>query len=192
VLVGIALAFFTYRKGQPLTIHSTLTPLFGQHLQGGLGHIVDTKAVVATILGISQTIGLGLSTFAAGVFNITGWQWLVTAGVMPAPTLAALLLALAIAMVCSTLSALSSVGKGIKWFSNINIVLSFGLLVFFLVFGSTLFFLSILSTGLVDYLIHLPVLTCYVFPTQEPGSPGEWQAWSSIFYWHGGLPSLRL
>ncbi|MFT7526938.1 MAG: choline-glycine betaine transporter [Arenicella sp.] len=182
-LVGIALAFFAYRKGQPLTIRSTLTPLFGQHLQGGLGHIVDITAVVATILGISQTIGLGLSTFAAGVFNITGWQWLVTTGVTPEPTLAALLLALAIVMLCSTLSALSGVGKGIKWLSNINMVLSFGLLAFFLVFGSTLFFLSILGAGLVDYLIHLPVLTFYVFPTQEPGSPGEWQAWWSIFYW---------
>jgi len=182
-LVGIALAFFAYRRGQPLTIRSTLTPLFGNRLQGSLGHIVDITAVVATILGISQTIGLGLNTFAAGVFNITGWQWLVTADISREPTLAALLLALAIVMLCSTLSALSGVGKGIKWLSNINMVLSFGLLAFFLIFGSTLFFLAILANGLVDYLLHLPVLTFYVFPTQESGSPGEWQAWWSIFYW---------
>ena len=182
-LVGICLAFFSYRKSQPLTIRSTLVPLFGQRLSGRLGDIVDITAVVATILGISQTIGLGLSTFAAGVFNITGWQWLVTADASTEPTLAALLLALAIVMLCSIASALSGVGKGIKWLSNINMVLSFGLLAFFLLFGSTLFFLGILGNGLVDYLLHLPVLTFYVFPTQEPGSPGEWQAWWSIFYW---------
>ena len=182
-LVGISLAFFAYRKSQPLTIRATLVPLFGERLNGRLGDLVDITAVVATILGISQTIGLGLSTFAAGVFNITGWQWLVVADITTEPTLAALLLALAIVMLCSIASALSGVGKGIKWLSNINMVLSFGLLVFFLIFGSTLFFLSILGTGLVDYLLHLPVLTFSVFPTQEPGSPGEWQAWWSIFYW---------
>ena len=182
-LVGICLAFFAYRKSQPLTIRSTLIPLFGQRLSGRLGDIVDVTAIVATILGISQTIGLGLSTFAAGVFNITGWQWLMTSAVKAEPTLSALLLALAIIMLCAIMSALSGVDKGIKWLSNLNMILSFGLLGFFVLFGSTLFFLSILTNGIVDYLLHLPVLTFYVFPTQEPGSQGEWQAWWSIFYW---------
>ena len=182
-LVGICLAFFAYRQSQPLTIRSTLVPLFGLRLSGRLGDVVDITAIVATILGISQTIGLGLSTFTAGVFNITGWQWLMTSSAKAEPTLAALLLALAIIMLCATMSALSGVGKGIKWLSNLNMVLSFGLLGFFILFGSTLFFLSILGNGIVDYLLHLPVLMFYVFPTQEPGSQGEWQAWWSIFYW---------
>lgn len=182
-LVGISLAYFSYRHNLPLTIRSTLTPLFGNRLRGNLGHIVDITAVVATVLGISQTIGLGLSTFASGVANITGWGWIMTTGETPEPTLAALLLALVIVMLCSIASALSGVGKGIKWLSNLNMVLSFGLLTFFLLFGSTLFFLSIMSSGLVDYLMSLPALSFSVFATQEPGSPGEWQAWWSIFYW---------
>lgn len=182
-LVGISLAYFSYRHNLPLTIRSTLTPLFGNRLRGNLGHIVDITAVVATVLGISQTIGLGLSTFASGVANITGWGWIMTTSETPEPTLAALLLALVIVMLCSIASALSGVGKGIKWLSNLNMVLSFGLLTFFLLFGSTLFFLSIMSSGLVDYLMSLPALSFSVFATQEPGSPGEWQAWWSIFYW---------
>jgi len=182
-LVGISLAFFAYRRNLPLTIRSTLTPIFGHRMQGCFGHIVDITAVVATVLGISQTIGLGLSTFASGVFNITGWSWLVTSGATPQPTLAALLIALFIVMLCSVLSALSGVGRGIKWLSNLNMFLSFGLLTFFVLFGSTLFFLSIMASGLVDYVLKLPVLSFSVFPTQEPGSPGEWQAWWSIFYW---------
>ena len=148
-LVGICLAFFAYRKSQPLTIRSTLIPLFGQRLSGRLGDIVDVTAIVATILGISQTIGLGLSTFAAGVFNITGWQWLMTSAVKAEPTLSALLLALAIIMLCAIMSALSGVDKGIKWLSNLNMILSFGLLGFFVLFGSTLFFLSILTLSLI-------------------------------------------
>ena len=182
-LVGIALAFFAYRQGLPLTMRSTLYPLFGDRLTGSLGHLFDITAVVATVFGISQTIGLGLNTFASGVFYITGWNWLVTDAVSSQPTIAALLLALVIIMLCSIVSALSGVGKGIKWLSNLNMVLSFGLLAFFLLFGATAFFLQVFATGLVDYVLKLPALSFTVFPGQEPGSPGEWQAWWSVFYW---------
>ena len=184
-LVGIALAFFAYSRGLPLTIRSTLTPLFGRSLSGPVGHFVDITAVVATILGISQTIGLGLESFSSGLYNFTGAEWLMTTndeGVL-VPTTGSMLLALAVVMVCSTLSALSGVGKGIKWLSNINMVLSFSLLAFFAIFGSTLFALKILGYGLFDYIIHLPAVTFQVFPADGPGSPGEWQGWWSIFYW---------
>ena len=59
-------------------------------------------------------------------------------------------------MGASTLSALSGVGKGIKWLSNINMGLSFFVLVFFIVFGSTLFGLTALGLGIWDYLISIP------------------------------------
>ncbi len=179
-LVGIALAFFSYSRGLPLTIRSTLTPLFGRSLEGPIGHIVDVTAVVATILGIAQTIGLGLASFSSGLYNITGAEWLIIDG---EPSTGSLLVALAVVMVCSTLSALSGVGKGIKWLSNINMVLSFGLLAFFLLFGSTMFALTILGKGTFSYLINLPALTFTVFPANGAGSPGEWQGWWSIFYW---------
>ena len=180
-LVGIALSFFAYSRNLPLTIRSTLTPLFGKSLEGPIGHIVDITAVVATILGIAQTIGLGLASFSSGLYNITGSDWLITAD--GEPTTGSLLVALAVVMVCSTLSALSGVGKGIKWLSNLNMVLSFGLLGFFFLFGSTMFALTILGKGLFSYIIHLPALTFTVFPSDGPGSPGEWQGWWSIFYW---------
>ena len=179
-LVGIALAFFSYSRGLPLTIRSTLAPLFGKNLEGPVGHIVDITAVVATILGIAQTIGLGLASFSSGLYNITGAEWLVVDG---EPSTGSLLVALAVVMVCSTLSALSGVGKGIKWLSNLNMVLSFGLLAFFLIFGSTMFALTILGKGTFSYLINLPALTFTVFPANGAGSPGEWQGWWSIFYW---------
>ncbi len=179
-LVGISLAFFSYSRGLPLTIRSTLAPLFGKSLEGPLGHIVDITAVVATILGISQTIGLGLTSFSSGLYNITGADWFIVNG---EPTTASLLVALAVVMVCSTLSALSGVGKGIKWLSNINMVLSFALLIFFAIFGSIMVALELLGKGIFSYIVHLPALTFTVFPAEGPGSPGEWQGWWSIFYW---------
>jgi choline-glycine betaine transporter len=180
-LVGIALAFFAYSRGLPLTIRSTLTPIFGKSLEGPLGHIVDITAVVATILGIAQTIGLGLSSFSAGLHNVTGAEWLLTAD--GEASVASMLIALGVVMMCSILSALSGVGKGIKWLSNLNMVLSFGLLAFFLIFGSTMFAFEVFGTGVANYVMTLPALTFTVFPAAGAGSPGEWQGWWSIFYW---------
>ncbi|MDC0948260.1 BCCT family transporter [Gammaproteobacteria bacterium] len=185
-LVGISLSFFAYTRGLPLTIRSTLAPIFGRSLSGPVGHFIDITAVVATILGIGQTIGLGLESFSAGLYNVTGAEWLMTTDESgkQVPSTGSMLMALGVVMLCSTASALSGVGKGIKWLSNINMVLSFGLLAFFLVVGSAAFAFSILGNGIVDYVLHLPALTFTVFPSGlGSGSPGEWQGWWSIFYW---------
>ena len=56
-IVGLALAFFSYSRGLPLTIRSGLTPLFGRALEGPLGHIVDIVSVIAMILGVLVTLG---------------------------------------------------------------------------------------------------------------------------------------
>jgi choline-glycine betaine transporter len=161
-VVGLALAFFSYSRGLPLTIRSGLTPLFGKALSGPLGHIIDIVSVIATILGVSVTIGYGVSQFASGIFNITGADWIMNEE--GAPTNAAMILALVIVMVASTLSALSGVGKGIKWLSNINMGLSFFVLAFLLVFGSTMFALNAFFVGLWDYIISLPAMTCVDAP----------------------------
>ena len=185
-IVGLSLAFFSYSRGLPLTIRSGLTPLLGRSLEGPLGHIVDIVSVIATILGVSVTIGYGVSQFASGVFNITGASWLM--GEDGNPTVPAMLMALIIVMICSTMSALSGVGKGIKWLSNINMGLSFFILAFFLVFGSTIFAFKALFIGLWDYLVALPAMSLTVWKgdgvedsvaTQLAGWQGGW----TIFYW---------
>ena len=48
-LVGLALGFFAYSRDLPLTIRSSLVPLFGARMSGVLGHAVDIVAVLATV-----------------------------------------------------------------------------------------------------------------------------------------------
>lgn len=180
-LVGICLAFFTYARGLPLTMRSALTPLFGKRLEGALGNVIDISAVIATIFGIAQTIGIGLSSFASGLYSITGISWLVTDAVNPEPTTGALLLSLFVVMCLAITSALSGVGRGVKWLSNINMVLSFLLLGFFLIFGASMFALEMLGKGIFSYVIHLPAM---VFTVWDPNTElGSWQTSWSIFYW---------
>ena len=184
-IVGLALAFFSYSRGLPLTIRSGLTPLLGKSLEGPLGHVIDIVSVIATILGVSVTLGYGVSQFAAGLYNITGMEWLMNDG---NPTAVAMIVCLVIVMILSTMSALSGVGKGIKWLSNINMGLSFFILAFFLIFGSTMFALTSLAQGIWDYLVNLPSMALTVYKgdgvedsvaTQLAGWQGGW----TIFYW---------
>jgi choline/glycine/proline betaine transport protein len=91
-------------------------------------------------------------------------------------------------MGASTLSALSGVGKGIKWLSNINMGLSFFLLLFFLAFGSTFFGLQALVVGIFDYLVSIPqnIFTVWVsdgVDGSEAAQLAGWQGGWTIFYW---------
>ncbi len=155
-LVGLSLAYFSYRRNLPLTIRSGLTPLFGSALSGRLGHVIDIVAVVATVLGVAQTLGFGVEQFVAGLHRIGVGDWLLNDD--GKATTAAIVLALVVIMGASTLSALSGVGKGIKWLSNINMGLSIFLLAFFLIFGSAAFGLKALFVGMFDYIVALPSL----------------------------------
>ena len=183
-IVGMALGYFSYNRGLPLTIRSGLAPLFGKALSGPLGHLIDIVAILATIIGVGVTIGYGVSQFASGMFNITGAEWM-SAG-RGEPTLIAQLSALVIIMAASIVSAMSGVKKGIKWLSNVNMGLSFFLLVFFLVFGATLFAFKAFFLAIWDYLIAFPRMSLSVWG--EEGNPrqealADWQAAWSVFYW---------
>lgn len=183
-LVGLSLGYFSYRRKLPLTIRAGLTPLFGRHLSGLLGHIVDIVAVVATILGVAQTLGFGVDQFVAGLHRIGFGDWLLNDE--GKATASAIIFALFIIMGASTVSALSGVGKGIKWLSNINMGLSFFMLLFFVVFGSTFFGLQALFMGLFDYLVALPSLLFTVWKSDgsEVGDAlAGWQGGWSVFYW---------
>lgn len=187
-IVGLALAYFSYRRGLPLTIRSALTPVFGNKLSGPIGHIVDVVAVVATVLGVSQTLGFGVEQFLSGLSRIGFGDWLFTfdaEGGRSAST-SGIILALVVIMGLSTLSALSGVGKGIKWLSNINMGLSFFILAFFLLFGSTFFGLQSLVVGIFDYLISIPgnIFTVWSADGTETGDAlSSWQSGWTIFYW---------
>ena len=189
-IVGLGLGYFSYRRGLPLTIRSGLTPLFGKALSGPLGHVIDVVAVVATVLGVSQTLGFGVEQFISGLSRIGFGDWLFKTdaeGVQSSSTMG-IIIALIVIMGASTLSALSGVGKGIKWLSNINMGLSFFILAFFLIFGSTFFGLQALFVGIWDYLISVPGYMFTVWSSDgvegsEASQLASWQGGWTIFYW---------
>ena len=186
-LVGLGIGYVAHRRGLPLTIRSSLAPLFGKGMSGVFGHIVDIVAVVATILGVAYTMSLGVQQFIAGLFRLTGAQWLMVgeAGSEVASN-SAIVIALIILVGASTISALSGVGRGIKWLSNINMALSIALLVLFATVGSGLYALELLGVGIWDYLVNLPQLSLTLFSrdgTEAADALVDWQLGWSVSYW---------
>ncbi|MCA0903860.1 BCCT family transporter [Qipengyuania aquimaris] len=183
-LVGLAIAYVSYRRGLPLTIRSALVPLFGRVLSGPVGHLVDIVAVVATILGVAVTMGLGVEQFVAGLARLGLGDWLLDAD--GSSSASAVIVALLVLVGASTISALSGVGRGIKWLSNLNMALSFMLLALFVVVGSGLFGLELLGVGIYDYLRTLIPASLTLYPGSETEigqALVQWQLDWSVFYW---------
>ncbi|MEM8787477.1 MAG: BCCT family transporter [Pseudomonadota bacterium] len=168
VVTGLSLAYYAYTRDMPLTIRSALTPLFGRFLNGFLGHVVDVLGVVATILGVSVTIGYGVSQFIDGLYAITGIGWIMNlGGDAPAPSTVGLLAGLFVIMGLSIISAVSGVGRGVKYLSNLNLVLSMILLLVFIVFGSFLFAMSTYVTAFLDYILNFFTLSFAAYGPQS-------------------------
>ncbi|WP_027258061.1 BCCT family transporter [Leisingera aquimarina] len=160
VVTGLSLAYYAYTRDMPLTIRTALTPLFGKLMNGFAGHVVDVLGVVATILGVSVTIGFGVSQFVDGVYAITGMEWMMDmSGDAPAPGTVGLLSGLFAIMGLSIISAVSGVGRGVKYLSNLNLVLSLILLLTFVVFGSFMFAMTTYASAFVDYILHFVSLS---------------------------------
>ena len=205
VVTGLSLAYYAYTRDMPLTIRSALTPLLGRYVNGVIGHFVDILGVVATILGVSVTIGFGVSQFIDGIYAITGMEWVMNmSGDVPTPSKVGLIAGLFLIMFLSILSAVSGVGRGVKYLSNLNLVLSLILLGTFVVFGSFAFAMTTYGTALVDYVFHFiglsfnaySPLSAEAFGASLPAAAqplaselmgGATNAWGSFDGFKGGL-----
>ncbi|MEM7215792.1 MAG: BCCT family transporter [Pseudomonadota bacterium] len=168
VVTGLSLAYYAYTREMPLTIRSALTPLFGKYVNGFFGHIVDVLGVVATILGVSVTIGYGVSQFIDGMYAISGMNWMMDlSGENPAPGKVGLIAGLVVIMGLSIISAVSGVGRGVKYLSNLNLVLSIILLLTFVTFGSFAFAMTSYGTAMVDYIINFISLSFEAYGPQS-------------------------
>jgi len=169
VLVGLSLAYFSYRKGLPLTLRSALYPILKERVYGPWGHLVDLVGVFGTIFGLATSLGLGVTPIAAGMENL-GWM---------ANTQSNQLILIAGITVLGTASAASGVGKGVRILSEVNVWASIGLLFLFVILAPTAFVLGMTISGMGDYLWNAIPMGFWI--DSEPER--EWQSWWTIFYW---------
>jgi len=130
---------------------------------------------------VAVTIGYGVDQLVTGINNLTAFNWLMSSGEDPVPNKTALILVLIFVMCLSTISASTGVQRGVKYFSNLNLVLSLILLLVFLFSGPLIFSFSLYGSALIDYIVTLPIISFEVFELNTP--LGDWQEQGTILYW---------
>lgn len=172
IVLGLALAYAIHRRGRPVSVRWALEPLLGRRVRGGWGNLIDVVALVGTIFGVATSLGLGVLQIGSG---------LEAAGILESSTTSSIAI-IAVITAFVLFSVISGVGKGMKWLSNINLILAGTLLVFILIVGPTQFLLRDFVQSLGNYLQNFVSLT---FSTSAfSGEAGvDWQSAWTTFYW---------
>jgi choline/glycine/proline betaine transport protein len=168
-LVGLSLAYFTYRKDLPLTLRSGLLPILGKRINGPLGDAIDIFAVCGTVFGVSTSLGFGVSQMTAGLAFNYG---------LPDTTLAKIIV-IVLVMGAATASVLSGADRGIRRLSELNLVVAVLLMLFVMAVGPTLFLLRALVQNFGLYLDHFVMRTFTLYAYE----PRAWMADWTLFYW---------
>ncbi|WP_443946715.1 BCCT family transporter [Pedobacter sp. AW1-32] len=171
-IVGLSLAYFTFRFKLPLSLRSCLYPILKNKIDGPAGDAIDTFALCSTFFGITTTLGFGVVQLNAGLvelglMNQTGfWQQAIIVFII---------------MVISVLSATSGVNKGVKYLSQLNIFAAIILMIFILILGPTVFLLGSFSEGIGNYLSQFFAITFNTHAYEKATQP--WFFNWTILYW---------
>lgn len=168
-IVGLGLAFFAYNRGLPLTIRSLFYPLLGNKIYGFWGNLIDILSVLATLVGLATSLGLGVQQINAGL----NFLFDVDIGTTTQVTLIAIITGIA------TLSVMAGLDSGVKRLSEANMILAVFFMLFLLVVGPTIFILSGFTQNLGYYLTILPELSLWTETFRDTNWQGGW----TVFYW---------
>jgi choline/glycine/proline betaine transport protein len=168
-VVGLSLAYFSFRYNLPLTIRSGLYPLLGSRINGRMGDAVDILAIVSTIFGIATSLGLGVLQIDAGLGYLLG---------LPQESWVQVIL-IFVVIGLATLSVVSGLDRGVKLLSEANLLLALLLMLFVLVLGPTGFLLKAFAQNFGNYLDQFFARTFNLYAYEPRGWMANW----TLFYW---------
>ncbi len=170
-LIGMALGYFAYRWGMPLSIRAALYPLLGKRVRGATGDVIDIFALVGTVFSVATSMGIGLVLLSVGFSTLFG-----------IPDGLGLQIALIIVAVVLTIAACTSgVDKGIRIISELNIWSAAAMLVYILIFGQTAFLMNGIVQNIGRFIFTLPERTLQTMGYNPDGAEcmGSW----TLFFW---------
>ncbi len=168
-VVALALAFFTYTRKLPLTIRSVFYPLLGEKIYGPIGNIIDITATVATLFGLTTSLGIGVKQINAGLHHLFG---------IPENNSIQIILIASITTL-ATISVVLGLKKGIKRLSEINMGVAMVLMCFVLLCGPTIYLFNSFLQNIGQYISHLIEMSFWI----ETNDHSNWQKDWTIFYW---------
>lgn len=169
IVVGLSLAYFSFRHGLPLTMRSALYPIIGERVHGRIGHSVDVFSVLGTMFGVATSLGIGALQINAGL------NYLFQVNISEITQV----LIISVITGFATISVVSGLDAGIRRISELNIVLAILLLAFVLLAGPTAGLLGSFIQNIGNYLSNMTSLTFNLYAYQ----PNEWMGEWTLFYW---------
>lgn len=170
-LIGMAVGYFAYRWGMPLSIRAALYPLLGKRVRGATGDVIDIFALVGTVFSVATSMGIGVVLLSVGFSTLFG-----------IPDGLGLQIALIIVAVVLTIAACTSgVDKGIRIISELNIWSAAAMLVYILIFGQTAFLMNGIVQNIGRFIFTLPERTLQTMGYNPDGAEcmGSW----TLFFW---------
>ncbi|MCH2454874.1 MAG: BCCT family transporter [Idiomarina sp.] len=171
-LVGLVLAYFSFRHGLPLSMRSTLYPLIGEKINGPIGHAVDTFAVLGTMFGIATTLGLSVIQINTGLNYL--WEDIPVGTTVQ-------VIAIGVITLAAIASVVAGMDKGIKRLSLLNMTLVLFLLLFVFIAGPTIHILETFLQNTGAYLSGIVERTFNLQAYERSDWIGNWTLF--IFGW---------
>ncbi|WP_240374134.1 BCCT family transporter [Bacillus piscicola] len=168
-MVGLILAYFMHRKKYLPLFSRSLYPLFGDKVNGPIGVSADVIVIIASVFGISTSLGLSMMQVSAGLSS----EWGMGDSTFTHVILLSLLTVIFIA------SAYTGIHRGIKILSNVNMWIAIAIMLWVMVTGPTIqiFDTFIGTTG--DYLQNFASLTLGIDAFRD----NSWIGNKTLFYW---------
>lgn len=173
-IVGLGMAYGTYRLGRSQLFSSMFTSLFGRRVVNGAGgRVINIMAILATLFGSACSLGLGALQIGGGIQH---------SGVMESVGTVTLVIIIAVLTCLFVLSAVSGIERGIQWLSNANMWLALVLAIVVFIGGPTLFILNVLPASLGAFVGDLPEMASRTAASGDQ-TLSDWMGTWTIFYW---------
>lgn len=179
-LVGLSLAYFSYRRNLPLSMRSSMYPLIGDKIYGPIGHAVDILAIFATLFGVATSLALGAQQLAAGAYELTGIDFFFDHTLGTVSTKASVFL-IALITILATASVVSGLNKGIRILSKMNLILSFVFIGLLFFYGPTRYIIQFFMQSTGKYIGN--IIPFSFWSDANSLDPSDWQASWTAFYW---------
>jgi len=173
VVAGLGIAYVVHRRNRPISIRWALEPLFGDRVKGWVGDVIDVVAIVGTVFGVATSLGFGVSQVGAGL------DFLGVVGSVGDGLLVFLVIAI---MGIALISVVTGVDRGIRWLSNINMVMAGVLALAVLVLGPTVFLLSDFVQQIGSYLQNFLRMSFNTYAFRGEEGDAFLSSWTT-YYW---------
>ncbi|MEH6578017.1 MAG: BCCT family transporter [Amphritea sp.] len=144
-IVAVVLAFSIHNCKKPLNFHSAIADLFPETIRNPISVIIEVIAIITTVLGLATSFGFAALQFNTGLNFAFGLDISVAFQVAFMVTIAGI----------TILSQRSGLNKGMRLISETNSWLSIVLLSVFVIFGPTVYIISLFFETTGTYLSSL-------------------------------------